>query len=167
MAIQLRNGEDKGANYGIEAIKIIHDRHKEIKIESYGNYSGVIPDFVVYHGFMPEENYIDLLNRCAIFILPSLLEGFSLPVLESMICGCVTIATKCGGPEEMIENMFNRILVPIKSPSAIGDAVDFLLSNNQTRITMAYNAITTSKKFSREAMYQSFIEGVKNYESAL
>ncbi|MEM0133604.1 MAG: glycosyltransferase family 4 protein [Thermoplasmatales archaeon] len=167
IAIQLRNGEDKGAKYGIEAMKIIHERHNDIKIESYGNYSGEIPDFIVHHGFMPEAEYIDLFNRSIIFILPSLIEGFSAPVLESMICGCVPVVTDCEGPAEMIENKFNGIIVPIKSSEAIADAVDYLLSNNQTRITMVYNAIAISKKFSREGMYESFIKGVKNYESTL
>lgn len=165
IAIQLRNGEDKGAEYAIGAIKIIHDRHKEIRIESYGNYKGAIPDFVVHHGFMPEEDYINMFNRSTIFILPSIVEGFSTPVLESMTCGSVPVATKCGGPEEMIENNVNGILVPIKSPNAIAEAVGYLLSNNETRISMAHNAIDTSKRYTREAMYQSFINGIKNHES--
>jgi len=167
ICIQLRSGDDKGAIYGIEAVRIIHDTDPVVKIQSYGSYGGSIPLFINHTKFLPEEEYIRMFNECSVFILPSLVEGFSSPVLEAMSCGCVPVATACGGPEEIINSGENGILVPTKSPSAIAEAVLKLIQDENTRTLLSKNALRRSKDFSFEKMGESFLVGITSYEETL
>src|SRR5258708_26932604 len=49
---------------------------------------------IISLGFVPTEELITLYNIAALFIFPSLYEGFGLPILEAMQCGCPVITTK-------------------------------------------------------------------------
>jgi glycosyltransferase involved in cell wall biosynthesis len=84
-----------------------------------------------------------------------------------MSCGCVPVATACGGPEEIINSGENGILVPTKSPSAIAEAVLKLIQDENTRTLLSKNALRRSKDFSFEKMGESFLVGITSYEETL
>lgn len=44
-------------------------------------------------GFVPDEELVRLYNQAQAFIYPSLYEGFGLPVLEAMACGCPVVVS--------------------------------------------------------------------------
>lgn len=60
-------------------------------------------DSVIYTGFVPDEDLIMLYAECALFVFPSLLEGFGLPPLEAMACGAPVIASHAGSLPEVID----------------------------------------------------------------
>jgi glycosyltransferase involved in cell wall biosynthesis len=65
----------------------------------YGSESGVI-----WFGFVPdEERRIEILRGADVFILPSLVEGLSLSLLEGMACGSACLATDVGADGEVLE----------------------------------------------------------------
>lgn len=56
-----------------------------------------------WFGFVSEEERrIDILRAADVFILPSLVEGLSISLLEAMACGVACIATNAGADEEVI-----------------------------------------------------------------
>jgi glycosyltransferase involved in cell wall biosynthesis len=56
-------------------------------------------------GFVAEEERrIEILRSADVFILPSLVEGLSLSLLEAMSCGLACIATDAGADGEVLEN---------------------------------------------------------------
>lgn len=57
------------------------------------------------------EDIPDLLKLSDIYVLPSDSEGLGLACLEAMSCGLISIATVCGGTEEIIINGYNGFLV--------------------------------------------------------
>ena len=163
--MQLREGESKGAKYGIEAAELITKQKEGVHIMSYGDFSGTIPSFIKHHGYVSNQKYIDLFNSASVFILPSLVEGFSTPVLEAMASGCVPVATRSKGPEELIEDGVNGYLVPIKDPISICEKVIYLLNNKEKRIRIAHEGVERSKEYTDEKMYNSFINGILKFES--
>ncbi|MBD2328516.1 glycosyltransferase family 4 protein [Alkalinema sp. FACHB-956] len=59
---------------------------------------------VKWLGFVAEEaKRIDILRSADVFILPSLVEGLSLSLLEAMSCGLACIATDAGADGEVLE----------------------------------------------------------------
>ena len=66
---------------------------------SYGEEDGI-----VWLGFVAEEERrIEILRGADVFILPSLVEGLSLSLLEAMACGLACLATDAGADGEALE----------------------------------------------------------------
>jgi glycosyltransferase involved in cell wall biosynthesis len=66
---------------------------------------------IVWLGYIPEDDKrIDILRAADVFILPSLVEGLSLSLLEGMSCGLACIATDAGADGEVLENGAGIIL---------------------------------------------------------
>jgi glycosyltransferase involved in cell wall biosynthesis len=59
-------------------------------------------DKVVYTGFVPDNDLVRLYGECALFVFPSLLEGFGLPPLEAMACGAPVIASDAASLPEVV-----------------------------------------------------------------
>ena len=58
---------------------------------------------IIWFGFVPEEERrIDILRAADVFILPSLVEGLSISLLEAMACGLACIATDAGADGEVL-----------------------------------------------------------------
>jgi len=60
---------------------------------------------IQWFGFVgDEQRRIDILRAADVFILPSLVEGLSLSLLEAMSCGVACLATDAGADGEVLEN---------------------------------------------------------------
>ncbi|BAY31445.1 group 1 glycosyl transferase [Nostoc carneum NIES-2107] len=59
---------------------------------------------IIWLGFIADENRrIEILRGADVFILPSLVEGLSLSLLEAMACGLACLATDVGADGEVLE----------------------------------------------------------------
>ena len=72
----------------------------------YGDVKGVS-----WFGYVSDEQrLIEILRGADVFILPSLVEGLSLALLEAMSCGLACIATDAGADGEVLEKGAGIIL---------------------------------------------------------
>ncbi len=59
---------------------------------------------IIWLGFVADEQQrIDILRAADVFILPSLVEGLSISLLEAMACGVACLATDAGADGEVLE----------------------------------------------------------------
>ena len=58
-------------------------------------------DHVHFAGFVPAAELPDWYRAATLFVYPSLLEGFGLPVLEAMACGTPVICGRSPGVREI------------------------------------------------------------------
>lgn len=66
---------------------------------------------IIWLGFIADEQQrIEILRGADVFILPSLLEGLSLSLLEAMSCGIACMATDAGADGEVLEDGAGVIL---------------------------------------------------------
>ena len=59
-------------------------------------------DSVIYTGFVSDSDLVRLYAECALFVFPSVLEGFGLPPLEAMACGAPVIASDAASLPEVV-----------------------------------------------------------------
>jgi len=111
------------------------------------------------HRQIPKNSYLrlpsvekarEIYSRSLVWIVASRSEGFSLPVLEAMACGCVVVATKCGGPEDIIEHGVDGFLVDVGNVEQICKYVELLINNESLRRTICSNAADKVRKFTWE-----------------
>lgn len=71
----------------------------------------------------------EFLNGVDIFALSSRSEGFSLAVAQALAVGLPVVATRCGGPEEIVEDGLSGLLQPVDEPATFATAITALAAN--------------------------------------
>jgi glycosyltransferase involved in cell wall biosynthesis len=69
----------------------------------------------------------DLLAAIDVLVISSRKESFGLTAIEALAMETPVIATKCGGPAEVMKDGVTGLLVPVKDPLAMADAIESLL----------------------------------------
>ncbi len=84
-------------------------------------------DRIHFKGF--RQDVPELLAAFDVLVQPSLSEGLSISVLESMAAGKALVVCDIRGNRELIEHRRNGWMVPMAQPSVLADAVCTLLGN--------------------------------------
>lgn len=104
------------------------------------------------------EDVAGLLEQADIFLLPSTSEGFSISTVEAMMAGVPVIATRSGGPEEILSHEYTGLLVPVRSPEAIVEAIE-RISEPGFKSQLVENArLDALRRFSLSSMLNSYKE---------
>lgn len=75
-----------------------------------------------------------------IFVSPSHTESFGLAILEAMTNSVPIVATETEGARELLRNEETALLVPIKDPLRLAEAIEILLVDRLKRESFARNA---------------------------
>ncbi len=59
---------------------------------------------VIFTGYVPDDDLPHLYNGADLFVYPSLYEGFGLPPLEAMACGCPVVTSNTSSLPEVVGN---------------------------------------------------------------
>lgn len=104
----------------------------------------------MYRRYPSVEEARQIYSRSQVWVMASRSEGFSMPVLEAMACGCCVVATDCGGTRDMIVNGENGFLVPVGDVEAIMNKVELLLADADVRTRIQRHALATARHFNWE-----------------
>ena len=63
----------------------------------------------------------------AVVVLPSRAESFGAVLVEALACGTPVVATRCGGPEDIVRDGVGE-LVPVEDPVALAEALGRVLA---------------------------------------
>jgi len=88
------------------------------------------------------------MNKANIFISTSWSEGFGLPALEAMSCGCSVLISNSGGVTEYAKDGKNCLLFEPRNKEDLVKKLNFLIVNEKKRVRLSKNATIESKKFS-------------------
>jgi len=165
-----RLGNEKGFDYLIKAIALLAGEGIQCKLIILGegkekeNLLRLVEklglnDRVSFEGF--QENPYKYLARSTVFVLSSLYEGFPNVLLEAMALGIPSVATRCPtGPDEIITEGVDGILVPPADEKAIADAIKKLLLDEDLRKRLSEAGKRRIQDFAIEKI-------VKQYEDAI
>lgn len=100
-------------------------------------------------GPLPHDDIVQLIKNAELMVLPSFTENIPYVLLESMACGVPVISTNVGGIPEIIQNMYNGILIKPGLSKTLANSIINLLENKQLQKSIVQNAKETiRKKFS-------------------
>jgi glycosyltransferase involved in cell wall biosynthesis len=165
----------KGVEYFLDAASIVAAKLPETRFLVVGD--GAIrhelqdraarlglADKVVFTGFRTDVPR--LLSEVNLSVLPSLSEGLSNTLLESMAAGVPVVATTVGGNPEIIENGVSGLLVPPRDSAMLADAMLTVLGNpvlasnlaaaGKRRITEMFSIERSVQQV--ECLYQELVE---------
>jgi glycosyltransferase involved in cell wall biosynthesis len=79
---------------------------------------------VVAHPAFPAEQLDEVLADADVVVVPSLMrESFSLVVREALARGVPVVTSDCGGPEEVVRDGDNGLVIPTGIPSSLATAL--------------------------------------------
>ena len=105
-----------------------------------------IGDDLLITGYIPKQDLVILYNAADVFVFPSLYEGFGLPLLEAMACGCPVIASNIPSIVEIVGDA--AILVDPHDISQMQESIYNILDNYQLRDELRKRALNRVKNFS-------------------
>lgn len=135
----------KGQDDTLEAFARVAARFPRARLDFYGGDMGLeknrqfreelvasirrhgLEERVTLHGFARDVRAIFGSARIALNFSHS--EAFSLTCLEAAQHGCALIATRCGGPEEIVDDGATGLLVDVADHAAMADALSRLLGD--------------------------------------
>lgn len=106
-------------------------------------------------GFVPNEDLVKIYNIATALIMPSIYEGFGLPVLEAMNCGCPVITTKGGSLPEVTGDA--ALYIDPENRESIKEGIERIFSEPKLRDELSRKGLEQAKKFSIEKMMKDLI----------
>jgi glycosyltransferase involved in cell wall biosynthesis len=146
----------------IRAMKIVMQKNNEVVLLMVGDGDlkqeavQMVNEFnlssnIIFEDF--RQDVPDVLKAIDIYCLPSLWEGLPIGVLEAMSMSKVVIATPVDGTKEIITDMENGILVPVRDEEKLAEAILQVHNDKELQKRLSENAVKTiHEKFSIEEM---------------
>lgn len=101
---------------------------------------------VLLLGYVPYEDLPLFYNCAEVFVYPSLYEGFGLPPLEAMACGCPVVVSNCSSLPEVVGDA--GILVDPYDHKKLAESLYEVLSDEGLRKHLTLKGLRRAKKFS-------------------
>lgn len=118
-----------------------------------------LDDRVVVTGQIREQDKAPLYSAAALYLFPSLYEGFGIPVLEAMACGAAVVTSNLSALPEVAGDAAH--LVDPYSVEAITAAIAELLENDELRNSLRERALLRARDFSWQRVAQQTLEVYK------
>lgn len=117
---------------------------------------------VVFTGFVPDEDLVDLYRLCKAFIFPSYYEGFGLPVLEALACGRPVIAANTSSLPEVLG--CEAALFDPCDDGAITQKLEQVLSDEAFRASLVAHASRQVGHFSWDLTAKRAIAALSRFD---
>ena len=137
------------------------NRERELRFNEHVERLG-IGDRILRTGFVNERSLGTLYSNTAMFVFPSLYEGFGYPVLEAMSAGACVVCGRLSSMTEIAEGA--GLLVDQCDPGSLATAIETLLNDPGRRRQLGEAGKARAATFTLERMVS---ETLAVYEAAL
>jgi glycosyltransferase involved in cell wall biosynthesis len=158
------NHPKKGASFGLAALKKVKRKFPEVDVVVFGTQDPdqAIPSWMTFRK-SPDQTEIvnEIYNKSRVFVMPSILEGFGLPCIEAMACGCALVTTANGGSRDYAIHGETALVSEPSDVRAMADHIENLLTDDGYRISLAMRGLEYVKRFSWEkstGMLEAFLK---------
>jgi len=147
--------QKKGFIYLIEAIKLLNQTNHNVQLLLGGDGPDKdaliqktkelqLEEYIKFHGWVRDKDVF--FQEIDLFCLPSTIEPFGIILLEAMEHSKPIIATKSGGPEEIIHDNIDGLLTKIESSQDLADKLSYAINNHAKAEQLAKSAHASLKE---------------------
>jgi glycosyltransferase involved in cell wall biosynthesis len=111
----------------------------------------------------PESKLISVYDGCAVWVSPSIKEGFGLTTLEAMACGVPTVWVQSGGLDDYMLDGVNCLVVKQRDTLQIGSVIERLLGDVELAQRISIGGQVLARQFTWRRCISDFtgvLEGV-------
>lgn len=115
-----------------------------------------VDEQVVIHKNLSDKETINELKHIPIMVLPSMAEGFSFAMVESMALGKIVIhGCKFGGPLDIVKDNFNGFVFDTGDFRSLKNKLSEISNSSpKTLLSISKNAISTSKRYTKAEFFK-------------
>ncbi len=108
------------------------------------------------------DKLVEEYNLATVYVQPSLHEGFGLPVVEAMACGCPVLASDIEVMREIGGNA--AIYFDPKNPRQLSEKLVQILKDKQLQVEMQKNGLLQGRKYNQKIFQQKMKEVYNHFE---
>lgn len=150
----------KNSTMGIHVLIELKKRYPQLQVNlfSVDKRPKSIPDWMNYTYRACEQDLQRIYNESSIYLCTSIEEGYGLPCIEAMSCGCVLVTTDNKGIREFSEENKNAFISPIRDEKGMLRHLVYLFENPEKIHCMGQYAEDSVKKISLNKQADKFIQ---------
>jgi glycosyltransferase involved in cell wall biosynthesis len=151
----------KGGDTGVAALTQLRARHPGITLRACGT---VRPE--TWPQWLPFEFHPDdatlrrRYSQSTVLLYPSRHEGFGLPPLEAMACGCPPVTTGVGAVPEYAADGVNAAVVKVGDVGAMVDRLSAILHDRGLRERQSRAGLATAERYSLARVAPMFADAL-------
>jgi teichuronic acid biosynthesis glycosyltransferase TuaC len=161
----------KGVDVLLEAMRVLAARGRRLKLVLIGEaFFGAyrqeelrlkqmvselkLADCVRFAGKQLLPELARSMGQSAALVLPSRAESLGMVLVEALACGTPVVATRCGGPEDIVNDRVG-VLVPPEDPAALAEGIEHVLDHHYDPAILRAHAL---ENFGLESVGQRLSE---------
>lgn len=160
--------EKKNITKLIEAFNLIKDKYNDLSLVLVGqpgyNYEKFIEKIkeyglekkVIFPGWVEQVDIPYFYQQTKVFVFPTLYEGFGMPLLEAMTCGCPILTSNISSLPEVGADAV--MYCNPKDPKDIADKISQMLENNELSKNFVQRGLERKDDFSWEKAGQETLD---------
>lgn len=147
----------KGAADGLKAIDRLRARVPGLRVRLSGAVRpDRLPDWTTFSFFPPDAMLRRLYSSSTVLLYPSRYEGFGLPPLEAMACGCPVVTTRVGAVPEFAVHGRNAMVVEPWDIESMTRALEAVLVTPPLRAQLSAAGMETAVRYSTRIAGEAF-----------
>lgn len=164
IAFHYREAPLKGCEYAIKTINRLMKKYDDLTVHVIGNVDcpETLKGKCIYHKNISEHEVAEISNNVRVFMCTSVEEGFGLPGLEAMACGCALVTTDYAGAMEYAEHGKNSLISPVRDYEYMSQNVVKLFEDELFLKEISKQAVMTARGFSIEKSRIAFMKYIFN-----
>ncbi|MFD1421206.1 glycosyltransferase family 4 protein [Lactiplantibacillus songbeiensis] len=153
----------KGSSDGLKALELIKAKYPNVLIKLFGVFDEPenLPEDTQYFK-TPSRSVLrdQIYNESAIYVFPSLSEGWGLTATEAMACGAALCSTDNGGVDDFGVDGLSALISPINDPVSLFKNIERLLLDSSLRVKIAQNGLEKVAELTFEHSGQLFEKAI-------